>query len=156
MQDQTTILFVCLGNICRSPLAHGIFQHLVDQENLSSKFHIDSCGTASYHIGNPPDPRSVQTAALHNIDITHQRARQFDPKTDIEYFDHIIPMDAENLRNLQKVGVPDSKLKLMRSFDPTLKKPLDVPDPYYGGDHGFEQVHQMLTLACQGMLESIS
>lgn len=156
MSDHTTVLFVCLGNICRSPLAHGIFQHLVDQNNLTKKFLIDSCGTGDWHVGNPPDPRSIQTASLYNIDLTTQRARQFDPSTDIHRFQHIIPMDASNQRNLIKLGVPESKLKLMRAYDPTLKAPQDVPDPYYGGDSGFEQVYQMLTRACQGMLKSIS
>tara|TARA_R110000737_G_scaffold2923_9_gene9223 strand:+ start:176822 stop:177295 length:474 start_codon:yes stop_codon:yes gene_type:complete len=155
MPDHTSVLFVCLGNICRSPLAHGILQHLVDQADLTTHYHIDSCGTANYHTGNPPDPRSIQTAALHNIDITMQRARQFDPSTDIKRFDHIIPMDAANHRDLSKLKVPDTKLKLMRSYDPTLTKPQDVPDPYYGGDDGFEKVYQMLTRACQGFLDQL-
>ena len=148
---QTSIRFGCLGNICRSPLAHGIFQHLVNHSNQQHLYHIDSCGTGSWHVGNPPDPRSIQTAALYNIDITSQRARQLDTLTDIERFDHIIPMDKANHRDLVAVGVPESKLKLMRSFDPALNKPLDVPDPYYGGDNGFEQVYQMLIRACQGL-----
>ena len=152
MPDQTTVLFVCLGNICRSPLAQGIFQHLVNQNNLTNHYKIDSCGTASYHTGNPPDPRSIQTAALHNIDITQQRARQFNPKSDIEQFDYIIPMDTQNKHDLIKAAAPKQKLHLMRSFDPTTTAP-DIPDPYYGGDGGFEQVYQMLTLACQGLLD---
>lgn len=153
MTTQTTVLFVCLGNICRSPLAHGILQHLVDQQSLTAQFHIDSCGTGDWHVGNPPDPRSIQTAALHNIDITNQRARLFDPSTDIERFQHIIPMDASNKRNLIKLGAPEPKLTLMRAYDPTLQKPQDVPDPYYGGDDGFGKVYQMLTRACQGFLD---
>ncbi len=151
-QPQTTVLFVCLGNICRSPLAHGIFQHLVNQNNLANKFQIDSCGTGDWHVGNPPDPRSIQTAALYNIDLTTQRARQFDPSTDIQRYQWIIPMDAANKRDLIKLGTPKPQLHLMRSFDPTLKTPQDIPDPYYGGDHGFEKVYQMLTIACQGLL----
>ncbi|MGJ8635768.1 MAG: low molecular weight protein-tyrosine-phosphatase [Phycisphaerales bacterium] len=152
---QTTVLFVCLGNICRSPLAHGILQHLVDQQELTDHFHIDSCGTGDWHVGNPPDPRSIQTASLYNIDLTQQRARQFDPSTDIERFQYIIPMDASNKRNLIKLGAPESKLTLMRAYDPTLKAPQDVPDPYYGGDDGFEKVYQMLTRACQGFLDQL-
>ena len=155
MCDQTSVLFVCLGNICRSPLAHGIFQHLVEQQGLADKFHIDSCGTGAWHIGNPPDPRSIQTAAIYGIDITYQRARQFDPSTDIERFDHIIPMDKSNHRDLLDLGVPTSKLALMRSFDPTLTNPQDVPDPYYGGDDGFDKVYHMLTRACEGLLDHI-
>jgi low molecular weight protein-tyrosine phosphatase len=155
MPDQHTVLFVCLGNICRSPLAHGIFQHLVNQNNLANKFHIDSCGTGTWHVGNPPDPRSIQTASLYGIDITNQRARQFDPKTDIERFTHIIPMDQSNYRDLLDLGTPKSQLALMRSFDLSLHKPQDVPDPYYGGDDGFDKVYHMLTRACQGLLDHI-
>jgi len=155
MPDQHTVLFVCLGNICRSPLAHGIFQHLVDHSNLADKFHIDLCGTGDWHVGNPPDPRSIQTASIYGIDITHQRARQFDPNSDIERFTHIIPMDASNKKNLIKLGVPEPKLTLMRAYDPTLKTPQDVPDPYYGGNDGFDKVYHMLTRACQGLLDYI-
>jgi low molecular weight protein-tyrosine phosphatase len=155
MPDQHTVLFVCLGNICRSPLAHGIFQHLVNQNNLANKFHIDSCGTGSWHVGNPPDPRSIQTASLYGIDITNQRARQFDPKTDIERFTHIIPMDQSNHRDLLDLGTPKSQLALMRSFDQSLPKTQDVPDPYYGGDDGFDKVYHMLNRACEGLLTSL-
>ncbi|MFK7759609.1 MAG: low molecular weight protein-tyrosine-phosphatase, partial [Phycisphaerales bacterium] len=130
--------------------------HLVDQNNRTHQFHIDSCGTGDWHIGKLPDPRSIQTAARYNIDITNQRARQFDPSSDIERFEHIIPMDAANKRDLLKLNVPESKLTLMRAYDPTLTKPQDVPDPYYGGDDGFEQVYQMLTTACEGLLSKVS
>jgi len=152
---KTSVLFVCLGNICRSPLADGIFTHLVDQQGLADRFHIDSCGTGAWHVGNPPDPRSILTAAKYNIDLTHLRARQFDADRDPVEFDWIIPMDAANQRELLKLGTPKAKVRLMRSFDPTIttKKAPDVPDPYYGGDDGFDKVYEMLVRACEGMFD---
>ena len=154
----TGVLFVCLGNICRSPLADGIFTHLVNQQGLSDQFRIDSCGTGAWHVGNPPDPRSILTAAKHNIDLTSLCARQFDSTTDPNEFDWIIPMDASNQRELIKQGTPKSKVRLMRSFDPTIadNKAPDVPDPYYGGDDGFDKVYEMLLRACEGLLDDLS
>lgn len=155
-QTKTNVLFVCLGNICRSPLADGIFTHLVDQQGLSDRFRIDSCGTGAWHVGNQPDPRSILVAAKNNIDLTNLRARQFDPGRDPVEFDWIIPMDASNHRELIKQGTPKDKVRLMRSFDPTItaKAPPDVPDPYYGGDDGFDKVYEMLMRACEGLLSS--
>ncbi len=153
----TSVLFVCLGNICRSPLADGIFTHLVNEQGLADQFRIDSCGTGAWHVGNPPDPRSILVAAKYNIDLTNLRARQFDSETDPTEFDWIIPMDVSNQRELIKQGTPKDKVRLMRSFDPTIKgnKTPDVPDPYYGGDDGFDKVYEMLMRACKGMLEMI-
>lgn len=153
----TSVLFVCLGNICRSPLADGIFTYLVNEQGLADQFRIDSCGTGAWHVGNPPDPRSILVAAKYNIDLTNLRARQFDPETDPTEFDWIIPMDASNYRELIKQGTPKDKVRLMRSFDPIINgnKAPDVPDPYYGGDDGFDKVYEMLMRACRGMLEMI-
>ncbi len=152
----TSVLFVCLGNICRSPLADGIFAHLVDQRGLSNQFTIDSCGTGAWHVGNPPDPRSVLVAAKHNIDLTNLRARQFDASTDPSQFDWIIPMDSSNERELISQGTPKDKVRLMRSFDPAITNQTpDVPDPYYGGDDGFDKVYEMLVRACEGMLDHV-
>ncbi len=155
--SKTSVLFVCLGNICRSPLADGIFTHLVNQQNHSDQFHIDSCGTGSWHVGNPPDPRSILTASKNNIDLTDLRARQFDADRDPVEFDWIIPMDASNRRELITQGTPKAKVHLMRSFDPTIttKKVPDVPDPYYGGDDGFDKVYEMLMRACKGLLSQL-
>ena len=143
----TSVLFVCLGNICRSPLADGIFTHLVNEQGLADQFRIDSCGTGAWHVGNPPDPRSILVAAKYNIDLTNLRARRFDSET----------MDVSNQRELIKQGTPKDKVRLMRSFDLTIKgnKAPDVPDPYYGGDDGFDKVYEMLMRACKGMLEMI-
>lgn len=155
-RDQTTsVLFICLGNICRSPLAEGIFTHLAVQRNLSHKFRIDSCGTGGWHVGNPPDPRSILVASKYNIDLTNLRARQFDPKHDPIEFDWLIPMDTTNQREIIKLGAPKDKVRLMRSFDSTLTGTHDVPDPYYGGDDGFDKVYEMLVRACEGMLASL-
>ena len=153
----TSVLFVCLGNICRSPLADGIFTHLVNEQGLADQFRIDSCGTGAWHVGNPPDPRSILVAAKYNIDLTNLRARRFDSETDPTEFDWIIPMDVSNQRELIKQGTPKDKVRLMRSFDLTIKgnKAPDVPDPYYGGDDGFDKVYEMLMRACKGMLEMI-
>ncbi len=152
----TKVPFVCLGNICRSPLADGIFAHLVEQRGLSNQFTIDSCGTGAWHVGNPPDPRSVLVAAKHNIDLTQLRARQFDASSDPDQFDWIIPMDSSNERELISQGTPQEKVRLMRSFDPTITNHTpDVPDPYYGGDDGFDKVYEMLVRACEGMLKSV-
>ncbi len=117
---------------------------------------IDSCGTGAWHVGNPPDPRSILVAAKHNGDLTNLRARQFDSSTDPDRFDWIIPMDSSNQRELINQGTPESKVRLMRSFDPTITgKAPDVPDPYYGGDDGFDKVYEMLIRACEGLLETI-
>jgi protein-tyrosine phosphatase len=153
--SKTSVLFVCLGNICRSPLADGIFSHLINQQGLTNQYHIDSCGTGAWHVGNPPDPRSILTAAKYNIDLTNLRARQFDANTDPIEFDWIIPMDSSNLRELIKQGTPNAKIRLMRSFDPTLTGNHDVPDPYYGGDDGFDKVFEMLMRACEGMVDKL-
>jgi len=153
--SQTSVLFVCLGNICRSPLADGIFTHLVNHRGLADQFHIDSCGTGDWHVGNPPDPRSVLVASKYGIDLSDLRARQFDASSDPSDFDLIIPMDAANHRELIKQGTPNDKVRLMRSFDPTLTGNHDVPDPYYGGDDGFDKVYEMLMRACEGMLDTI-
>lgn len=150
--SRTSVLFVCLGNICRSPLAEGIFTHLVDQRGLSDQFHIDSCGTGSWHVGKAPDPRSVLIASKYGLDISNLRARQFNAEQDPLAFDWLIPMDRQNHEDIVGMGTPSEKAPLMRSFDQTLESPLDVPDPYYGGDDGFDKVYEMLTQACEGML----
>ena len=148
----TSVLFVCLGNICRSPLAEGIFTHLVAQRGLSDQFHIDSCGTGDWHVGRPPDPRSVLVARKYGLDISHLRARQFNARRDPTDFDWLIPMDRSNQDDIVSMGTPIAKARLLRSFDPTLQSPCDVPDPYYGGDDGFDKVYEMLMRACEGML----
>jgi len=136
----TAVLFVCLGNICRSPLAEGIFQSLVNQAGLSDQFTIDSAGTGNWHIGDPPDPRSIEIARRNGLDISHQHARQVEP-ADFKRFDIICAMDASNLSTL-KARAPTGTSTNLRLF---LNSPgQDVPDPYFGGEDGFAQVYRML------------
>ena len=153
--QHTRVLFICLGNICRSPLAEGIFTRMVEERGLSDRFRIDSCGTGGWHAGNPPDPRSVLVASKYGLDLTHLRARKFDPHRDPIDFDWLIPMDRQNQIDIIELGTPEEKVRLMRSYDITLSKPSDVPDPYYGGDDGFDKVYEMLVRACEGMLSQL-
>lgn len=137
---------VCLGNICRSPLAEGILRSKL----LENDFFIDSAGTAAYHIGNKPDRRSIAVANKYNIDITNLRGRQF-IEQDFDEFDLIYAMDSLNLRhilNLARSKEDEAKVKLILN-ELAPNEDLSVPDPYYGGDQGFENVYQMLDASCQ-------
>ncbi len=136
---------VCLGNICRSPLAEGILQSKLDP----SKFSVSSSGTSNYHIGNKPDLRSIEVAKKYGIDITSQKAAQF-KSSDFNTYDHIYAMDNSNLQNIINIA-PNNKDKnkvqlILNELYPN--ENLDIPDPYYGGDKGFEDVFQMLDKAC--------
>lgn len=145
---------VCLGNICRSPLAEGILKHKVDAAHID--WEIDSAGTSAWHVGNPPDPRSIATAKQYGIDITNQRARQFQAK-DLRDFDLILAMDRSNYNNILKLDPTETyhhKVKMIMDYvDP--KNWQSVPDPYWDDD-GFEQVYQMLDHACNLLIESES
>jgi len=149
------VLFVCLGNICRSPAAENIMNHLIDQANLSDRILCDSAGTSSYHIGSSPDRRMTHTANQRGIKMAG-KARQFKPE-DFEQFDLILAMDQENYTNilrLDPLAKYPHKVKLMCEF--CRHHPLkEVPDPYYGGTEGFNQVIDLLLDACEGLLESI-
>ena len=142
---------VCLGNICRSPLAHGILEDMLD----SNTFEVQSAGTGAWHVGNKPDPRSIEVAAKYNIDITHQRAKQFSTY-DYEIYDHIFVMDKANYRDVIKLAkTPQEKQKvslILESINPGDNK--EVPDPYYGGENGFEEVCKMLHKACEKIVSS--
>lgn len=150
------ILFVCLGNICRSPLARIIFEDLILRGGLRDHFEIDSCGTGAWHAGSGADPRSVQIAAKYGLHLNHV-ARQLDPVSDFERFDLLIGMDQSNCATMIERGASQDRVKLMRSYDPTLAQVpyhrIDVPDPYYGGENGFDDVYHMLKRACEGLLE---
>lgn len=148
------ILFVCLGNICRSPLAEAIFDAKVKSKGLEGTFSSDSAGTANYHIGSAPDPRSVEVAKKHGIPINH-KGRQISMQ-DSKEFDYILAMDASNFRNIiHALGEKPEGLYLMRDFDPE-NKGADVPDPYYGGQNGFEDVYQMLDRSIDELIDFIS
>ena len=152
----TQVLFVCLGNICRSPMAEAIFAHLVDQAGLSSAFQIDSAGTSNYHPGKRPDHRTLQVLAQHGIQIEHG-ARQVTPQ-DFENFDYILAMDQQNWIDLKHVQArahqPKAILERMNAFDDQASG-IDVPDPYYDGLPEFEAVYQMLLPSCQNLLKHI-
>jgi len=139
------ILMVCLGNICRSPLAEGILQ-----SKVSSGIFVDSAGTAAYHVGNLPDKRSIEVALKHGIDISTQRARKFTVK-DFDAFDVIYAMDESNYQNIVSLATNETdagKVKLILKESQSNKK-VSVPDPYYGGNQGFEKVYDMLDIACE-------
>lgn len=144
--SKTRILVVCLGNICRSPLAHGILQSKLSSEN----FIIDSAGTAAYHIGNKPDQRSIHIAKVNGLDISSQRARQFSA-SDFDIFDIIYAMDKSNYQNILDLAQTEddkAKVKLILNDNPTILDK-NVPDPYYGGDSGFEYVFKILDETCE-------
>ncbi len=145
------ILFVCLGNICRSPMAEGVFKQLLKDCNLIQSFELDSAGTGAYHIGSNPDQRAISTCAVKGIELVH-KARQV-IKDDVDVYDYILAMDARNYQFLKQL-FPDHKgLKMMRDFDPQVYDSKDVPDPYYGGIEGFEEVYDILLRSSKGFLE---
>ena len=145
------VLMVCLGNICRSPLAEGILSSKANSELVI----VDSAGTAGYHVGNPPDPRSVEVAAAHGIDISGQRCRRFSA-ADFDNFDYIFAMDRENLIHLQELARNDRDLNKVSLLLETAEMPeVEVPDPYYGGDDGFLVVYRMIDRATDRLLESL-
>lgn len=149
------VLFVCMGNICRSPTAQGVFQRLIEQTGLIQEIEIDSAGTHAYHVGNPPDPRAQAVALRRGIDLSKLRARRITGSDFIQY-DYILAMDQDNLSALQLHCPPEHryKLRLYMDFAPELKT-RDVPDPYYGGQTGFEQVLDLVETAAEGLLRHI-
>jgi protein-tyrosine phosphatase len=150
-----SVLFVCMGNICRSPTAEGVFRKLVQDEGLADWFEIDSAGTHAYHIGNPPDERAQKAALSRGIDLADIRARQV-CHADFESFDYILVMDRQNLDTLSFVcpRTHSHKLKLFLEYVPGIKNP-EVPDPYYGGEKGFEQVLDLVERASAGFLNAM-
>lgn len=150
------MLFVCLGNICRSPLAEALFKQKVNERGWSKYFYADSCGTSDYHIGDPPDRRTVANARNNGIEINH-RGRQLS-RDDFERFDFILAMDKDNYADIVAMAGGKSlegKLFLMRYFDPEAKNS-EVPDPYYGGEEGFQQVFQILDRSVEGFLDYLA
>lgn len=149
------ILMVCMGNICRSPLAEGIMKEKARKYNLD--IQVDSAGTGAYHVNEPPDPRSVEIALDHGLDITHQRARKFITK-DFDTFDQIFVMDHENYAGiLSLTNNPEHTRKVDLIMNKAYSgKNMVVPDPYYGGDDGFKNVFMMLDEACEVIAQEIS
>lgn len=150
------ILFVCLGNICRSPLAEGVFRHLARQGGVEDRFEIDSAGTAGYHVGDPPDARSVATARARGVEVGGQ-GRQL-AERDLLHYDYVIAMDSENLADVRRLAGRrggTARIHLLRDWD-LEGKGGDVPDPYYGGPHGFEKVHDIVERSCARLLEDLT
>jgi protein-tyrosine phosphatase len=149
------VLFVCLGNICRSPTAEGVFRQLLRQEAPELQVEVDSAGTAGYHIGEPPDLRSRRAAMRRGIDLGGLRARQITP-ADFARFDLILAMDCGNLRELEAM-LPDNsraRVQLFLAYAPDLGR-LEVPDPYYGDASGFDEVLDLTAAASRGLLAAL-
>lgn len=154
MRPVTRVLFVCLGNICRSPSAEGVFRNLVREAGLEGRIRTDSCGTGHWHVGKAPDPRALAAARRRGIDISDLRARQF-RESDLDEFDFVLAMDRQNLADLHEVwqrrGGTEPEL-FLRYGSADMD---EVPDPYYGGEQGFEQVLDLIQDASHGLLEHI-
>lgn len=151
------LLFICLGNICRSPAAHGIMQHLVDERGLSADFHIDSAGIGGWHSGELPDRRMREHASRRGFQLTH-RARQFASSSDFGNFDLILTMDADNFRavtHLAQTSAERGKVRRMTDFLHKYAGETSVPDPYYGGPRDFEWALDLLEDACRGLLDEL-
>ena len=149
------VLFVCLGNICRSPTAHGVFEALVAKQQLSDQIVVDSAGTGSWHVGNPPDERAQGAALSRGLDIGSLRARRVE-RNDFDHFDYILAMDRQNLDDLSLLKPDDfsGKLELFLRFADN-PGTLEVPDPYYSAADGFDQVFELVEDASQGLLAHI-
>lgn len=149
------ILFVCMGNICRSPTAHGVFLDILQKEGLADLVAVDSAGTHAYHVSEAPDPRAQEAALQRNVDLSMLRARKA-VREDFLEFDYILAMDKSNYRHLQALAPEGhkAKLKLFLEYAPRLGLK-EVPDPYYGGKNGFEKVLDLIETASQGLLKEL-
>jgi protein-tyrosine phosphatase len=153
--EKVRVLFVCMGNICRSPTARGVFEQLVKEAGLASLIKVDSAGTHAYHLGSGPDKRAIAAAAKRGYDLSRYRARRIEVD-DFQRFDYILVMDYENLAALREILPPDSegKVRLFMEFAGTPTHP-EVPDPYYGGGGGFVRVLDLVEDAARGLLAHI-
>jgi protein-tyrosine phosphatase len=160
----TRLLFVCMGNICRSPTAEGVMRGLLREQGLQGEVEVDSAGTGAWHVGDPPDARA--TAAAHARGVTLAGAARAVRPADFEDFDLILAADRRNLDDLLAAAPPQARerIHLLRAFDPaaaratgtaTVAPDLDVPDPYYGGPDGFEDVLDLVEAACRGLLDEL-
>lgn len=154
-REKVRVLFVCMGNICRSPTAEGVFAHKLREAGLHDLVEVDSAGTHAYHVGEPPDPRAQQTAHRRGVSLEGLRARKAVAE-DFRRFDYVLAMDRDNLAGLEKICPAGSefKLQLFLSYAPNLETD-EVPDPYYGGPMGFERVMDMIEEAANGLLQDI-
>ena len=160
MTDNTiSVLFVCLGNICRSPLAEAVFRQTVADAGLAARFRIDSAGTSGYHDGEPPDARTREVAARRGVEVRGRSRRV--TEADVHDFDYLVAMDADNLREVEallaRAGVDGDgpRAHLLREFDPSARGDLEVPDPYFGGPQGFDVVHDLVERSARGFLDHL-
>lgn len=153
--NQIKVLFVCMGNICRSPTAEGVFNKVVTDLGMTDRFLVDSAGTHAYHIGEGPDSRAQQTARTRGVNLSEIRARKVTP-SDFEHFDHILAMDSDNYHMLLAASPEEHhhKIKLFLEYAPE-RSENDVPDPYYGGQHGFNHVFDLVEDASRGFYHSV-
>ena len=148
------VLFVCLGNICRSPLAQGVFENVLRREGLEDEIFVDSAGTGSWHVGSPPDARAQRSASLRGVDLGAQQARRIAPG-DCQTFDYILAMDQENYRAVAAL-CPEGRAEVRPFLDYVPERTeTEVPDPFYGGPEGFELVLDLVEVASEGLLEDI-
>ena len=150
------LLFVCLGNICRSPTAEGVMADLIRREGMQDQVEVDSAGTGGWHVGSPPDSRATSTAAARGIPL-QGAARQI-TAADLSDFDLILAMDRSNLADIRRLASDErqrAKVRLLREFDPNADEEPEVPDPYYGAAGGFEEVLDLVGAACEGLLAQI-
>ncbi|MEM1111071.1 MAG: low molecular weight protein-tyrosine-phosphatase [Pseudomonadota bacterium] len=152
----TRVLFVCLGNICRSPTAQGVFEALLATHPLAGRLSVDSCGTGAWHVGKAPDPRAIEAAASRGYTLSHLRARQIDAQ-DFERFDYLLAMDQDNLDDLRKLSPSGFRGHLGLFLDyASGSTEREVPDPYYGGSAGFDHVLDLVEEASRGLLDDLS
>lgn len=145
-------MLICTGNICRSPLAEGVFLHKANLRGVAERFAVDSAGTGDWHVGEPPDPRTRAIAAEHGINLAG-RARQL-TRNDLRRFDHLICMDEANRRELARMGAPQAKVRLLLEVDQSAEV-REVPDPYYSGPEGFQIIYKLIDSACDALLDEL-
>ena len=157
-EPRASVLFVCLGNICRSPTAEAVMRSLLEEEGLGQAIEVDSAGTGSWHVGHPPDERASAAASARGVELAGA-ARRVSPE-DLDRYDHVIAMDRDNLAELRRIAGPEHepKLAMLRCFDERARDAgeLEVPDPYYGGAQGFELVLDAVERGCRGLLRHIT
>ncbi len=153
-KEKISVLFVCMGNICRSPTAEGVFRHLVAERGLMDRIDVDSAGTHAYHVGEPPDRRAQAAAAQRGVLLADIRARRFG-MADFERFDFVLAMDRDNLNLLSEQADASQRRKLHLFLDFSSGAESEVPDPYYGGATGFERVLDLVEDASRGLLETL-
>ncbi|MER6946841.1 low molecular weight protein-tyrosine-phosphatase [Nonomuraea sp. NPDC005983] len=149
------VILVCMGNICRSPMAEVVLRRKLADHGLGDRVLVESAGTGGWHAGDPMDERALQTLSEHGYDGSAHRARQF---TDdwFDRYDLVLAMDRDNLRFLRRIAPGDAEVRLLRSFDPDAPEGAEVPDPYYGGREGFEEVLRLVEAACEGVAKHVA